>query len=43
MPAEPPAVELTYGPDGRVCGALALGGGSALLWIAGDGLRTPSR
>ena len=39
MPTEPPAVELTYGPDGRVCGALALGGGSALLWIAGDGLR----
>ena len=38
MPVEPPAVALTCGPDERVCGALAIGG-SALLWIAGDGLR----
>ena len=39
MPGEPPAVELACGPDGRVCGALAVGGGSGLLWIAGEGLR----
>ena len=39
MPAEPPAVETTVGAlAGRVCGALATGAGSGLLWIAeGDG------
>ena len=41
MPGEPPAVELTCGPDGRVWGALAVGGASGLLWIAGDGLWEP--
>src|SRR5262245_15351459 len=40
MPAEPPAVELTCGVDGLVCGALAAGGGSGLLCTAADdGLR----
>jgi hypothetical protein len=41
MPPEPPEVEVTLGTvAGRVCGALAVGAGSGLLWIADDFLAT---
>ena len=39
MPEEPPAVDVTCGVDGRLCGALAVGGGSGLLCTAEDDLR----
>jgi hypothetical protein len=38
MPGEPPALEVTVGTAGRVCGALATGGASGLLWIDEAGL-----
>jgi hypothetical protein len=38
MPPDPPAVEETLGAAaaGRVCGALAVGAGNGLLWIADE-------